>query len=45
MKCPYCKKEFKDEGRAKGGRTSRRKISAEQQAKMQEARKIKKAKT
>jgi len=42
MKCPYCKKEFKDEGRAKGGRTSRRTISAEAQAKMQEARNKKK---
>jgi sarcosine oxidase delta subunit len=42
MKCPNCGKTFKDEGRAKGGRKSRRTISAEQQEKMQEARKLKK---
>lgn len=40
MICPKCGTEIKDEGRAKGGRKSRRTISAEEQAKMQEARKI-----
>jgi uncharacterized C2H2 Zn-finger protein len=40
MKCPSCGKIFKDEGRAKGGRKSRRTISADQQKEMQEARKI-----
>jgi sarcosine oxidase delta subunit len=42
MKCPKCGTEIKDEGRAKGGRKSRRTISAEEQAKMQEARKLNK---
>jgi hypothetical protein len=38
MKCPLCKGTFTDPGRAKGGRLSRRKITPEQQAKMQAAR-------
>jgi len=38
MKCPLCKGEFTDPGRAKGGRLSRRKITPEQQAAMQRAR-------
>jgi len=38
MKCPHCKKHFTDEGRAKGGRNSRRVITDAQQAKMQSAR-------
>jgi len=42
MRCPACKHEFKDEGRAKGGRVSRRTITPEQQAKMQAGRKAKK---
>jgi hypothetical protein len=43
MRCPKCKYEWKDEGRAKGGRTSRRTITPEQQARMQAARKQRKA--
>lgn len=39
MKCPKCGHEFKDEGRAKGGALSRRKITKAQQRKMQTARK------
>lgn len=37
--CPHCGKQFKSEAQAKGGRTSKRKITPEQQAKLQEARK------
>lgn len=43
MRCPHCGHEFKDEGRAKGGRASRRTITPEQQARMQAARKRRKA--
>jgi len=43
VKCPACGHEFKDEGRAKGGRASRRTITPEQQARMQAARKRRKA--
>jgi hypothetical protein len=43
MRCPKCSHEFKDEGRAKGGRASRRTITPEQQARMQAARKRRKA--
>jgi hypothetical protein len=39
MRCPKCGHEFKDEGRARGGRVSRRTITPEQQRKMQAARK------
>jgi len=42
MKCPKCGHCFTDKGRAKGGQKSKRKITPEQQAKMQEARKNKK---
>ena len=45
MKCPVCKTEFKDPGRQKGGRKSRRTITPEQQEKMQRARKVKKEKS
>jgi len=41
MKCPHCNKEFTDPGRSKGGKTSKRKITQEQQQKMQAARKEK----
>ena len=41
MKCPHCNKEFIDPGRSKGGKTSKRKITQEQQQKMQAARKEK----
>jgi len=41
MKCPHCQKEFTDPGRSKGGKTSKRKITTEQQQKMQAARKEK----
>ena len=43
MKCPHCGQNFKDDGRAKGGRASRRTITPEQQALMQAARKRRKA--
>jgi len=43
MRCPNCGHEFKDEGRARGGRASRRTITPEQQARMQAARKRRKA--
>jgi len=43
MRCPKCGHEYKDEGRAKGGRASRRTITLEQQARMQAARKRRKA--
>jgi len=38
MKCPKCGWIFKDEGRAKGGKKSKRRITKEQQEKMQAAR-------
>ena len=38
MICEKCGHEQKDQGRAKGGRKSRRNITPEQQAKMQAAR-------
>jgi len=38
MNCPKCGHEWTDEGRAKGGRASRRTITPEQQARMQAAR-------
>jgi sarcosine oxidase delta subunit len=38
--CPHCGKEFKSENQAKGGRKSKRTISPEDQAKLQEARRI-----
>jgi hypothetical protein len=38
IRCPKCGHEWKDEGRAKGGRASRRTITPEQQARMQAAR-------
>lgn len=41
MKCPKCGHEWKDEGRSKGGKSSKRSITPEQQAKMQAARKRK----
>lgn len=37
--CPHCGKQFKSEAQAKGGSKSKRKITPEQQAKLQEARK------
>lgn len=43
MKCPKCDHIFKDEGRKKGGEKSKRKLSAEAQAKMQAGRKKPKA--
>jgi hypothetical protein len=43
MRCPKCGHEWRDEGRAKGGRASRRTITPEQQARMQAARKRRKA--
>ena len=43
MHCPKCGHEWTDEGRAKGGRASRRAITTEQQARMQAARKRRKA--
>ena len=43
MRCPKCGHEWKDEGRAKGGRASRRTITTEQQARMQAARTRRKA--
>lgn len=42
MKCPKCGHTWKDEGRAKGGQKSKRKILPEQQEKMQAGRKKKK---
>tara|TARA_R110000751_G_scaffold138798_5_gene242514 strand:+ start:2188 stop:2325 length:138 start_codon:yes stop_codon:yes gene_type:complete len=39
MKCPNCGHTFKDAARVKGGQSSRRKITPEQQKKMQAARK------
>lgn len=41
MKCPKCGHEWKDAGRSKGGKSSKRAISKEQQSKMQAARKRK----
>ena len=41
MICPHCHKHFVDEGRAKGGKASKRRITPEQQAAMQRARKRK----
>jgi hypothetical protein len=38
MKCPVCKTEFKDPSKVKGGKTSRRRITPEQQARMQAGR-------
>ncbi len=38
--CPHCGKEFKAENQAKGGRKSKRTISPEDQAKLQEARRL-----
>lgn len=40
MKCPHCHKEFKDPTKVAGGSKSKRKISPEQQAKLQEARRV-----
>jgi hypothetical protein len=40
MKCPHCHKEFKDPTKVAGGSKSKRKISLEQQAKLQEARRV-----
>ena len=45
MKCPLCNGTFTDPGRSKGGKLSRRKITPEQQAKMQRARRKKKVLT
>lgn len=39
MKCPNCKFEWKDERMVKGGKNSKRVITPEDQAKMQEGRK------
>lgn len=44
MKCPKCGHEFKSPGQKAGGHASKRKITTEQQAKMQAARKKKKTK-
>ena len=41
MKCPECGYKWKDAGRVKGGKLSRRTITPEQQKMMQEARKKK----
>jgi hypothetical protein len=38
MKCPHCGMQYKDKGRAKGGKKSRRIITPEQQKVMQEMR-------
>jgi len=43
MRCPKCGHKYTDEGRAKGGRASRRTITPEQQARMQAARKRREA--
>lgn len=43
MKCPHCNKEIKNPIAQAGGFKSRRKITPEQQKKMQEARKKKNA--
>jgi len=40
MRCPHCGKEFKDPTKVAGGSKSKRKISPEQQAKLQEARRV-----
>lgn len=40
MKCPHCGKEFKDPAKVAGGAKSKRKISPEEQAKLQEARRV-----
>jgi len=39
MKCPNCNHEFKDPARVKGGKASKRRITAAQQKAMQAARK------
>lgn len=44
MKCPHCQKEIKNPIARLGGLKSRRKITKEQQEKMQQARKEKKKK-
>lgn len=43
MKCPHCGKEIKNEISQKGGKKSRRKITPEQQEKMQQAKREKRA--
>ena len=40
MRCPHCGREFKDPTKVAGGSKSKRKISPEQQAKLQEARRV-----
>jgi len=40
MRCPHCGKEFKDPTKVAGGSKSKRKITPEQQAKLQEARRV-----
>lgn len=42
MKCPKCKFEWKDKRMVDGGKKSRRELTTIDQAKMQEARKLKK---
>jgi hypothetical protein len=44
MICPHCKRHFVDEGRSKGGKASKRKITPEQQSAMQKARRKNKLK-
>jgi len=44
MKCPHCGKEVKNPIASKGGKTSKRKITPQQQWKMQQARQKKKLK-
>lgn len=41
MKCPHCNKPIKNPIASAGGKASKRKITPEQQAKMQAARKKK----
>jgi len=43
MKCPKCGNEFKDSTKVKGGKKSKRKITPEQQEKMQQAKREKRA--
>ena len=38
LKCPHCGGEFKDEGRAKGGRKARHTLDSEQAKRMAEKR-------
>lgn len=41
MECPKCKFKFKDPSKVLGGQNSKRQITDEQQAKMQEGKRVK----